>query len=89
MGVLGGTCILVDAEAKVRPAASSTSTGMTEERDGLISDMGAWLGRVRGLWFQLIRDKEPDSSEGLEGRHLAVAVAARHKCTIWFAVGGR
>ena len=41
LGVLGGTCILGDAEAKDRPAASSISTGMTEERGGLISDMGA------------------------------------------------
>ena len=40
MGVLGGTCMLGDAEAKDRPAASSISTGMTEETDGLISDMG-------------------------------------------------
>ena len=41
LGVLGGTCMLGDAEAKDRPAASSINTGMTEERDGLISDMGA------------------------------------------------
>ena len=33
--------MLGDAEAKDRPAASSISTGMTEERGGLISDMGA------------------------------------------------
>ena len=44
LGVLGGTYILGDAEAKDRPAASSISTGMTEERDGLISDVGAWIG---------------------------------------------
>ena len=41
LGVLGGTYILGGAEAKDRPAASSISTGMTEEKDGLISDMGA------------------------------------------------
>ena len=41
LGVLGGTCILGGAKAKDRPAASSISTGMTEDRDGLISDMGA------------------------------------------------
>ena len=38
-GVSSGACILGDAEAKDRPAASSISTGMTEERDGLISDV--------------------------------------------------
>ena len=41
LGVLGGTCILGDAEAKDRLAASFISTGMTEERDGLISEVGA------------------------------------------------
>ena len=41
LGVLGGTYILGDAEAKDRPAASSISTRMTEETDVLISDMGA------------------------------------------------
>ena len=41
LGVLGGTCTLGDAEVKDRPAALSISTEMTEERDGLISDMGA------------------------------------------------
>jgi len=40
LGVLGGTCILGGAEVKDRPVASSISTGMTEERNGLISDMG-------------------------------------------------
>jgi len=37
LGVLGGICILGGAEAKGQPVASSISTGMTEERDGLIS----------------------------------------------------
>ena len=41
LGARGGICILGGAEAKDRPAASSINTGMTEERDGLISDMGA------------------------------------------------
>jgi len=41
LSVLGGTCILGDAEAKDRPAASSISTGMTEERDVVISALGA------------------------------------------------
>ena len=89
MGVLGGTCILGGVVVKDRPAASSTSTGMTEERDGLISDMGVWLGRVRGPWVQLIRDQEPDPSEGLEGHHLAVAAAAGDQCSFWPVVGGR
>ena len=62
---------------------------MTGERDGLISDTGVLLDRVRRTVVQLNRDQEPDPSEGLEGHHLAVAVAARHQCTIWFAVGGR
>ena len=39
---------------------------MTEERDGLISDMGAQLDRVRRSWVQLSRDQESDPSEGLE-----------------------
>ena len=62
---------------------------MTGESDGLISDTGALLDRVRTTLVQLNRDQEPDPSEGLEGHHLAVAVAARDQCTIWFAVGGR
>ena len=41
LGVLGGTCILGDVELKDRPSALSIGTGMTEERGGLISDMGA------------------------------------------------
>ena len=47
---------------------------MTEERDGLISDMGALLDRLRTPWVQLSRDQESDPSEGLEGHHLAVEV---------------
>ena len=62
---------------------------MTEERDALISDMGAQLDKVRGLWLQLSRDQEPDPSEGLEGHHLAVEVAAGDQCSLWTAVGGR
>ena len=62
---------------------------MTEERDGLISDMGALLDRVRGPWVQLSRDQEPDSSEGLEGHHLAVAASAGDQCSFWTFVGGR
>ena len=62
---------------------------MTGENDGLISAMGALLDRVRTTLVQLNRDQAPDPSEGLEGHHLAVAVAARYQCTIWFAVGGR
>ena len=62
---------------------------MTGQRDGLTSVMGALLDRVRTTLVQLNRDQEPDPSEGLEGHHLAVAVAARDQCTIWFAVGGR
>ena len=59
MGVLGGICILGGAEAKDRPAASSISTGMTGERDGLISDIGALLDRVRKLWFSSAVIKNP------------------------------
>ena len=62
---------------------------MTGEIDGLISAMGAPLDRVRKTLVQLNRDQAPDLSETLEGHHLAVAIAARHQCTIWFAVGGR
>ena len=62
---------------------------MTGESDGLISAMGALLDRVRKTLVQLNRDQAPDPSESLEGHHLAVAVAARHQRTIWFAVGGR
>ena len=62
---------------------------MTGESDGLISAMGALLDRVRTTFVQLNRDQASDPSEGLEGHDLAVAVAARHQCTIWFAVGGR
>ena len=89
MGVLGGTCILGGVEAKDRPAAWSINTGMTGERDTVISAMDALLDRVRITLVQLNRDQAPDPSEGLEGHHLAVAVAARHKCTVWFAMGGR
>ena len=59
MVVLGGTCILGGAEAKDRPAASSISTGMTGERDGLISDIGALLNRLRILWFSSAVIKNP------------------------------
>ena len=62
---------------------------MTEERDGLISDMGAWLDRVRRPLVQLSRDQEPDPSEGLEGHHLAVAATAGDQRTLWTVVGGR
>ena len=89
MGVLGGTCILGGAEVKDRPAASSISTGMTEERDRLISDLGASLDRVCGPWVQLSRDQEPDPSEGMEGHHLAVAAPAGDQCSFWPVVGGR
>ena len=89
LGVLGGTCILGDVELKDRPAALSISTGMTEERGGLISDMGAQLDRVRGSWVQLSRDQEPDPSEGLEGHHLALAASAGDQCSFWPVVGGR
>ena len=40
-GVLGGTCILGGAEGRDRPAAWSINTEVTEERDGVISDMSA------------------------------------------------
>ena len=89
LGVLGGTCILGGVEAKDRPAASSINTGMTEERDGLISDMGAQLDRVRRSSVQLSRDQESDPSEDLEGHHLAVEVAAGDQCSLWTAVGCR
>ena len=89
MGARGGIYILGGAEAKDRPVASSISTGMTEERDGLISDMGAQLDRVRRSWVQLSRDQESDPSEGLEGHHLEVEVAAGDQCSLWTVVGGR
>ena len=89
LGVLSCTWILGCAEVKDRPAASSISTGMTEERDGLISDMGAYLYRVPRSWVQLSRDQESDPSEGLEGHHLAVEVAAGDQRTLWTSVGGR
>ena len=40
---------------------------------------------------QLSRDQEskPHPSEGLEGLHMAVEVAAGDQCTVWVAVGGR
>ena len=41
LGVLAGTCILGVAEANDLPAASSISTGMKEERDLVISALGA------------------------------------------------
>ena len=62
---------------------------MTEERDGLISDMGALLDRLRTPWVQLSRDQESDPSEGLEGHHLAVAASAGDQRTLWTALGGR
>ena len=36
-----GLAVLGGVEGNDRPAASSISTGMTEERDGLISEIGA------------------------------------------------
>ena len=62
---------------------------MTGEIDGLISAMGALLDRVRTTLLQLNRDPEPDSSEGLEGHHLAVAASAGDQRTLWNVVGGR
>ena len=62
---------------------------MTGESDGLISAMGALLDRVRTTFVQLSRDQEPDPSEGLEGHHLAVEVAAGDQCSLWTVVGGR
>ena len=56
MGALGGTCILGDAEAKVRPAASFISTEMLGQRDGLISGLDASLDRVPRYLVQLSRD---------------------------------
>ena len=87
MGARGGISILGGAEAKDRPVASSISTGMTEERDGLISDMGAQLDRVRRSWVQLSRDQEPNPAEGLERLYLALAAAAGDQCSLWTAVG--
>ena len=89
LGVLGGTCILGDVVLKDRPAALSINTGMTEERGGLISDMGALLDRVRTTLLQLNRDQEHNPLEGLEGHHLAVATAAGDQCSLRTAVGGR
>ena len=62
---------------------------MTEERDGLIRDMGALLDRLRRPWVQLSRDQESDPSEGLEGHHLAVAASAGDQRSLWNVVGGR
>ena len=61
---------------------------MAEERGGWISDMGALLDSVSGPWVQLSRDQEPDPSEGLEGHHLAVEIAAGYQCSLWTALGG-
>ena len=90
-GVLGGTCILGGAVARDRPAALSINTDVTEERDGVISDVSAQLDRVRRTLVQLSRDQEPErpSSEGLEGHHMEVEVAAGNQCSLWVAVGGR
>ena len=88
-GVLGSTYILGDAEAKDRPAASSISTGMIGQRDGLISGLDASLDKVARALVQLRRDPEPHPSEGLEGYYLEVAFAARTQCALWTAVGGR
>ena len=62
---------------------------MTGEIDGLISAMGALLDSVRTTLLQLNRDQEPDSLEGLEGHHLAVATAAGDQCSLRTAVGSR
>ena len=40
-------------------------------------------------WRLLSRDQEPDPSEGLEGHHLAMEVAAGDQRTLWTALGGR
>ena len=87
--VLGGICILGGAEAKDRPVASSISTGMIGQRDGLTSDIDALVDRVCNPLVQLSRDPEPHPSEDLEGYYLEVASAARTQCTLWTAVGGR
>ena len=88
-GVHGGICILGGAEARDRPAASSISTGMIGQRDGLISGLDASLDRVTSPLVQLSRNQEPDPAEGLESHYLEVAVAARSQCTLRTAVGGR
>ena len=62
---------------------------MTGESDGLISDTGVLLDRVRTTLVQLNRDQEPDSSEGLEGHHLEVAASAGDQRTLWNVVAGR
>ena len=62
---------------------------MTGERDGLISDTGVLLDRVRRTVVQLNRDQEPDPSEGLEGHHVAVAASAGDQCSFWPVVGGK
>ena len=88
-GVHGGICILGGAEAKDRPAASSISTGMIGQKDGLISGLDASLDKVTRALVQLSRDPEPHLYEGVEGYYLEVAFAARTQCAIWTAVGGR
>lgn len=62
---------------------------MTGESDGLISDTGVLLDRVRTTLVQLNRDQEPDPSEGLEGHHVAVAASAGDQRSLWNVVGGR
>ena len=62
---------------------------MTGESDGLISDTGAWLDRVRTTLVQPNRDQESDPSEGLEGHHVAVAASAGDKRSLCNVVGGR
>ena len=62
---------------------------MTGESDGLISDTGALLDRVRTTLVQPNRDQEPDPSEGLEGHHVAVAASAGDQRPLWNVVGGR
>ena len=62
---------------------------MTGESDGLISDTGALLDRVRTTLVQPNRDQEPDPSEGLEGHHVAVAASSGDQRSLWNVVGGR
>ena len=62
---------------------------MTEERDVVISALGASLDRVRRSLALLSRDREPDPFEGLESHHMAVAASAGAQRAFWTPVGGR